>query len=56
MSIEEEEKEQAKGIENIFIKITAEKFSTLETQMIIQVQVAFRTPKKTQPEKKLPMS
>jgi hypothetical protein len=45
MGIEEEV--QAKGIHNIFNKITTENFPNLEKVMSIQVQEAYRTPNKT---------
>jgi hypothetical protein len=43
MGIEEEEL-QAKGIHNIFSKITTENFPNLEKVLPIQVQEASRTP------------
>jgi hypothetical protein len=38
------------GTENIFNKVTANKFQNLEKEMVIQIQGAFRTPKKKRPE------
>jgi hypothetical protein len=43
MSIEEEEEVQAKGIHNIFNKIT-ENFPNLKKVLSIQIQEASRTP------------
>jgi hypothetical protein len=44
MDIEEWEEVQAKGIYNIFNKITTENFPTLKKVLPIQVQEASRTP------------
>jgi hypothetical protein len=41
-----EEGVQAKFINNILKKITAEKFLSLEKTIVIQVQKAFRTPQR----------
>jgi hypothetical protein len=46
MGIEEGELVQVKGIENVFDKIIAEEFPSLQKEMVIQVQEAFRTPNK----------
>jgi hypothetical protein len=43
MDIEEGEQVQAKGMHNIFNKITTENFPNLEKSMPIQVQKASRT-------------
>jgi chromosome segregation ATPase len=43
-SIKEREKDQAKGIHNIFNKITTENFQNLEKVLPIQVQEGFSTP------------
>jgi chromosome segregation ATPase len=44
MGTEEGEEEQAKGMCNIFNKITTENFPNLEKSMSIQMQEASRTP------------
>jgi hypothetical protein len=44
MGTEEGEEVQAKGIQNIFHKITTENFPNLEKVLSIQVQEASRTP------------
>jgi hypothetical protein len=44
MGIEEGEEVQAKGMHNIFNKITTENFPNLEKSMPIQVHEASRTP------------
>jgi hypothetical protein len=44
MGIEEREEVQAKGIHNIFNKITPGNFPNLEKAMPIQIQEASRTP------------
>jgi hypothetical protein len=44
MGIEEEKEVQAKGIYNIFKKINAKNFPSLENTMLILVQEASRTP------------
>jgi hypothetical protein len=44
MGIEEGEEVQAKGMHNIFNKITTENFPNLEKSMPIQMQEASRTP------------
>jgi hypothetical protein len=44
MGIEEGEKVQAKGIDNIFNKIITEIFPNLKKTMPIQIQEASRTP------------
>jgi hypothetical protein len=46
MGIEEGEEVQAKGMRNIYNKITTENFPNLEKSMPIQVQEASRTPQR----------
>jgi hypothetical protein len=46
MGIEEGEEVQAKGKCNIFNKIVTENFPNLEKSTPIQMQAAFRTPKR----------
>jgi hypothetical protein len=46
MDIKEGEEVQAKDTSNLFNKITAENFPTLENEIPIQVQEAFRMPKR----------
>jgi archaeosine-15-forming tRNA-guanine transglycosylase len=46
MVIEEGQEVEAKGIHNIFNKIITENFPNLEKTMPIQVQEAYRTPKR----------
>jgi hypothetical protein len=43
LGIEKGEEVQATGLENIFDKLIAEKFTNVEKEMIIQVQEVFRT-------------
>jgi hypothetical protein len=45
MGVEEGEKIQTKGIENLFNRIIAENFPNLEKEKVTQVQEAYRTPK-----------
>jgi hypothetical protein len=40
----EGEEIQSKGIDNLFNRITAEKFPNLEKEKVTQVQEAYRTP------------
>jgi hypothetical protein len=44
---------QAKGVQNLFIKIITENFSNLEKTMPIHVQESFRTPNRLD-QKELP--
>jgi hypothetical protein len=46
MGTEEGEEVQAKGIYNIFSKITAENFQNLKKELSVQIQEASRTPNK----------
>jgi hypothetical protein len=54
MGIEEGEEVQAQGMCNIFNKIITENFQNLEKTMPIQVQVASRTPNRTDQNRTTP--